>query len=51
MNYLYEKGVKCLIWGPGDIGQAHGTDEYVEVDQVIDAVKLYAATIVNWCGV
>ena len=25
MNYLAEKGVPCIVWGPGDIGLAHGT--------------------------
>jgi acetylornithine deacetylase/succinyl-diaminopimelate desuccinylase family protein len=50
MNYLFEKGVPCIVWGPGDIGLAHGTNEYVEVEQLISAAKLYAATAVNWCG-
>jgi acetylornithine deacetylase/succinyl-diaminopimelate desuccinylase family protein len=50
MNYMFEKGVKCAVWGPGDIGLAHGTNEYVEIDQVLTAAKVYAATIVNWCG-
>jgi acetylornithine deacetylase len=51
MNYLFEKGVKCIVWGPGDIALAHGTNEYVEVEQLISAAKLYAATAVNCCGV
>jgi acetylornithine deacetylase len=50
MNYLFEKGVKCIVWGPGDIGQAHGTNEYVEIEQLLSAAKLYAATALNWCG-
>jgi acetylornithine deacetylase/succinyl-diaminopimelate desuccinylase-like protein len=29
----------------------HGTDEYVEVESVIEATKILAATIVSWCGV
>jgi acetylornithine deacetylase len=50
MNYLFEKGVKCIVWGPGDIGQAHGTNEYVEIEQLLNAAKLYAATALSWCG-
>jgi len=51
MNYLFEKGVRCIVWGPGDIALAHGTNEYVEVEQLINAAKLYAATAVNWCDI
>jgi len=29
----------------------HGTNEYVPVEQVVDTAKIYAATIVNWCGI
>jgi len=32
-------------------GGMHGTDEYVEVESVIEATKILAATIVSWCGV
>lgn len=49
-NYMFEKGIKCVTWGPGEVGLAHGTNEYVEVDKVINAAKAYAAMAVNWCG-
>jgi acetylornithine deacetylase len=49
-NYMFEKGIKCVTWGPGEVGLAHGTNEYVEVDKVINAAKVYAAMAVNWCG-
>jgi acetylornithine deacetylase len=32
-------------------GGLHGTDEYVEVESVIETTKNLAATIVSWCGV
>ena len=51
MNYLAEKGVPCIVWGPGDIGLAHGTNEGVDIEQMINAAKLYAAAAVKWCGV
>jgi acetylornithine deacetylase len=28
----------------------HGTDEYVEVESVVETVRIIAATIVRWCG-
>ena len=50
-NYMFEKGGKSIYWGPGLISLAHGTNEYVEVDEFIQAAKMYAATIVNYCGI
>ncbi len=32
-------------------GGMHGADEYVEMESVIETVKIIAATIVSWCGV
>jgi len=39
------------VWGPGDIGSAHGTNEGVDIEQVLNAAKLYAASAIKWCGV
>jgi acetylornithine deacetylase len=50
-NYLFEKGQKCVYFGPGNANFGiHGTDEYVPVEQVINAAKVYAAMAINWCG-
>ena len=40
----------ALIWGPKG-GNAHAPDEYVEVESFMDLVKMYALTMVEWCGV
>jgi len=37
-------GFPTVICGPGSISQAHSTDEYVRVDQLVSAVKIYL-----WC--
>ncbi|MGC4108191.1 MAG: M20 family metallopeptidase [Thermomicrobiales bacterium] len=36
-----EGGIPTLVYGPGDIAQAHGADEYVELDQVERAAAFY----------
>jgi len=52
LNYLKLKGIPGVILGPGDISDGvHGIDEYLPIQQLVDACKVYAATIVNWCGV
>lgn len=30
----------CIVWGPGDIAQAHQRDEYIELDQLRAAYKI-----------
>jgi len=34
-------GLPCLVFGPGDIAQAHTKDEWVELDQVCAAAEAY----------
>jgi acetylornithine deacetylase len=42
-------GMPCIWYGPAG-ANAHGPDEYVELDSVLDMAKIYAALIGNWCG-
>jgi acetylornithine deacetylase len=30
----------CLVWGPGDIAQAHGREEWIDVDALGRAARL-----------
>ena len=41
---------KCptLQYGPGRLAQCHAVDEYVDIEQYIDAIKIYATLIMNW---
>lgn len=40
----------ALIWGPrGE--NAHSNDEFIYVDDFLQLIKMYALTIVNWCGI
>jgi acetylornithine deacetylase len=38
---LGESGLPCVVFGPGDIAQAHTKDEWVELDQVRMAAEIY----------
>ncbi len=42
--------IPCVIMGPGDMTMAHNPNEYVEIDQLVKAVAIYAATFCRWCG-
>lgn len=38
---LGQSGVPCLVFGPGDIAQAHTKDEWVDLDEVKSAAEAY----------
>ncbi|MGC4193128.1 MAG: M20/M25/M40 family metallo-hydrolase [Thermomicrobiales bacterium] len=40
---LQEGGIPAIVYGPGNIVQAHGADEYVELIQVEQAAAFYVA--------
>jgi acetylornithine deacetylase len=50
-TYLERGGIPSVSFGAGNIMMAHAVDEYVECDEVINACKIYAATMLAWCGV
>ena len=50
-TYLQLGGIPSISYGPGDIMVAHSVDEHVSCREVIDACKVLASTIVDWCGV
>lgn len=39
-----------VIWGPSG-GNAHAADEYIDVAAFYELVKLYALTMIVWCGI
>ncbi len=36
-----DAGIRCVVFGPGDVSQAHTADEFVAEDQVIAAARIY----------
>lgn len=48
---LHHGGTPTVIFGPGSISQAHTVEEYVEISQLIEAVKSYIAIAASVCGV
>jgi acetylornithine deacetylase len=46
---LGESGLPCLVFGPGDIAQAHTRDEWLALDQLGQAVEAYYE-IARACG-
>jgi succinyl-diaminopimelate desuccinylase len=40
-------GVPSVVFGPGDLEQAHSVDEWIEVEQIVAAARTYAALAVD----
>lgn len=51
MRHLIKRGnTPSVLFGPGDLNVAHQADEFVEINKLITATKIYAEFILNWCG-
>jgi acetylornithine deacetylase/succinyl-diaminopimelate desuccinylase family protein len=50
MGIFREHGVPCLILGPGDPKLAHQPDEFVPVDQLVAATRIYAGLMLDGLG-
>lgn len=49
-KHFAAKGIPTLIMGPGDPSTAHTPDEWVGVDEVLEATKLYALAALALLG-
>ncbi len=50
MVHLVKTGIPTVIFGAGSLSQAHKVDEYVNVEEIIAAAKIYAEFIVEALG-
>jgi acetylornithine deacetylase len=48
--YTNHGGTPSVVFGPGSAKTAHFPDEHVRLDQYLDAIRILAATAVDWCG-
>jgi acetylornithine deacetylase len=42
--------IPAILYGPGDVAQAHSVNEYVPLDEVLNCAKVLALTIYRTCG-
>jgi formylaminopyrimidine deformylase len=49
-GWLCEAGIPTLVYGPGDIANAHAPDESVSIAELVQAAKVYALTALRYCG-
>ncbi len=51
LRYFVLNGIPGVWYGPGNYGSAHGIDEYVSIDSLIDITKTVALSIIDWCEI
>lgn len=44
------RGIPGVTYGPGHIARVHKPNEFLEVDQLLDQVRIYALTALTLCG-
>jgi len=50
-RFLIGAGIPTVIFGPGDLADAHTVDESISIDALIEGCLCYAATICRFLGV
>jgi acetylornithine deacetylase/succinyl-diaminopimelate desuccinylase family protein len=50
-TFLNQAGIPTITMGPGSIEVAHTANEHIEINDLLDAAKIYALIIAEWCGV
>ena len=48
--FVNQDNTPTVLLGPGSLGMAHNTDEFVEVNQVVDAAKIFAIIALKALG-
>ena len=43
-------GIPTVLYGPGDVLNAHTADEFISLSQVVTCTKVLARTMLTWCG-
>ena len=43
--------IPFIVFGPGATKVAHFSNEYIEIDKVMQCSQILAMTIVDWCGI
>jgi acetylornithine deacetylase/succinyl-diaminopimelate desuccinylase-like protein len=51
LAWLAGAGIQGAIFGPGSIGNAHGDDEFILLDELTEGVFALALAVAEWCGV
>jgi acetylornithine deacetylase len=49
-TFYSQRGIPAVVYGPGDLAEAHTIDEGIDTEQLVQAAKVYALSALRWCG-
>lgn len=49
-GWLGDAGIQTVIYGPGDLQNAHAVNEKVSIEQLVDFTKVMIRFIYEWCN-
>ena len=49
-GWLARAGIPTIIYGPGELEEAHTTNESIAIADLVAAARVYARLIGDWCG-
>ncbi len=49
-GWLAHAGIPTIIYGPGELAEAHTTNESIAIAELVAAARVYARLIAGWCG-
>ena len=49
-HFVNTGGMPCLMFGAGDVRQAHAPNESIIIDDILKATTILALFIARWCG-
>lgn len=51
ITWFAQAGIPAVLLGPASGLGAHGSDERVAIDSLVEGTKALALAIIAWCGV
>lgn len=49
-GWIGRAGIPTLIYGPGELANAHAVDESADMRELVDYAKIMIAFIADWCN-
>jgi acetylornithine deacetylase or succinyl-diaminopimelate desuccinylase len=49
-GWIGRSGIPTVLYGPGELGEAHGVDESLDIRELVEYTKVLIAFIADWCN-
>jgi acetylornithine deacetylase/succinyl-diaminopimelate desuccinylase-like protein len=49
-RFFVGAGIPAVVYGPGLLEEAHGPNEFVSIDDMLDCIEIYTLTVLELLG-